>query len=79
MDASYIEQWRARSRQLRAEADRLTYAETSSMMRGLADDYLRIADIAEAMAAIRRSLYHAAIEADEAGRTGQSDPEATSS
>jgi hypothetical protein len=32
------------------------------MMRGLADDYLRIADIAEAMAAIRRVLYYAAIE-----------------
>jgi hypothetical protein len=39
------------------EAERLTYSETSNMMRGLADDYLRIADIAEAVAAIHRVLY----------------------
>jgi hypothetical protein len=38
------------------------YAETSNMMRGLADDYLRIADIAEAMAAIRRVLYYATLD-----------------
>jgi hypothetical protein len=50
MDASYIEQWRVRSKELRREAERLTYAETTNMMRGIADDYLRIADIAEAMA-----------------------------
>jgi hypothetical protein len=61
MDASYIEQWRVRSKELRSEAERLTYAETS-MMRGIADDYLRIADIAEAMAAIRRVLYYATLE-----------------
>jgi hypothetical protein len=62
MDTSYIEQWRMRSKELRAEAERLTYAETTNMMRGIADDYLRIADIAEAMAAIRRVLYYAALE-----------------
>jgi hypothetical protein len=38
MDASYIEQWRERSKQLRSEAERLTYAETSNMMREIADD-----------------------------------------
>jgi hypothetical protein len=32
------------------------------MMRGIADDYLRIGDIAEAMAAIRRVLYYATLE-----------------
>jgi hypothetical protein len=62
MDASYIEQWQVRSKELRVEAEQLTYAETSNMMGGLADDYLRIADIAEAMAAIRRVLYYATLE-----------------
>ena len=62
MDASYIKQWRLRSKELRAEAERLTYSETTNMMRGIADDYLRIADIAEAMAAIRRVLYYASLE-----------------
>jgi hypothetical protein len=55
----------AGARELRSEADGLTYAETGNMMRGLADDYQRIADIAEAMAAIRRVLYYAALESDE--------------
>jgi hypothetical protein len=62
MDASYIEQWRLRSKELRGEAERLTYSETANMMHGIADDYLRIADIAEAMAAIRRVLYYASLE-----------------
>jgi len=44
MDASYIKQWRLRSKELRAEAERLTYSETTNMMRGIADDYLRIAN-----------------------------------
>jgi hypothetical protein len=66
MDASYIEQWRVRSKELRGEAERLTYAETSDMMRGLADDYLRIADIAEAMATIRRVLYYATLQEEAA-------------
>jgi hypothetical protein len=61
MDASYIEQWRERSKQLRVEAERLTYAETSKMMREIADDYQRIADIADAMAGIRRVLYYATL------------------
>jgi hypothetical protein len=59
MDASYIKQWRLRSKELRAEAERLTYSETTNMMRGIADDYLRIADIAEVMAAIRQVLNYA--------------------
>jgi hypothetical protein len=58
MNASYIEQWRERSKHVRTEAERLTYAETSNMMRGIADDYERIADIADAMAGIRRILYY---------------------
>jgi hypothetical protein len=61
MDASYIEQWRERSKELRAKAEQLTYAETSNMMRGIADDYQRIADIADAMAGIRRVLEYAAL------------------
>jgi hypothetical protein len=62
MDTSYIEQWRERSKQLRTEAKRLTYAETRKMMSGIADDYQRIADIADAMAAIRRVLYYATFD-----------------
>jgi hypothetical protein len=58
MDASYIEQWRDRSKQLRVEAGRLTYAETSKLMSEIADDYERIADIADAMAGIRRVLFY---------------------
>ena len=50
------EQWRSRSKKLRSQAERMTYAETESLMLGIADDYARIAGIAEAMADIRRTL-----------------------
>jgi hypothetical protein len=60
MGAFYIEQWRERSKELRIKAERLTYAETSNLMRGIADDYQRIADIADAMAGIRRVLFYGA-------------------
>jgi hypothetical protein len=45
-------------KELRIKAEQLTYAETSNMMRGIADDYQRIADIADAMAGIRRVLFY---------------------
>jgi hypothetical protein len=66
---SYVEQWRERSKQLRAEAER-TYAETSNMMRGIADDYLRLADTAEAIAGIRRVLYYATLNEKAAPERG---------
>ena len=52
---SYVKQWRSRSKEVRSQAEQMTYAETKDLMLGIADDYARIAGIAEAMADIRRT------------------------
>jgi hypothetical protein len=48
--------WRARSEETRTQAEQMINPETRSLMLGFADDYGRIAQIAEAMALIRKAL-----------------------
>jgi hypothetical protein len=48
--------WHARSEEMRAQAGQMINPETRSLMLGIADDYGRIAQIAEAMALIRKAL-----------------------
>ena len=56
MESPYGEQWQIRSKELRAQAKQMTSPEAKSLMLGIADDYERLTQIAEAMALIRSVL-----------------------
>jgi hypothetical protein len=58
---SYVKQWRSRSKEVRSQAEQMTYAETKDLMLGIANDFTRIADIAEAMAELRSALANSPI------------------
>jgi hypothetical protein len=62
-ESPYAQQWQARARELRTQAQQLINPETKSLMLGVADDYDHLAQIAEAMALIRGVLA-SAIEHD---------------
>jgi hypothetical protein len=55
-EGPYTEQWRARAREIHAQAQQLANPETKKLMLGIGDDYDRLAQIAEAMALIRGVL-----------------------
>jgi hypothetical protein len=63
-ESPYGQQWQARARELRTQAQQLINPETKILMLGVADDYDRLTQIAEAMALIR-SVLASAIEHDE--------------
>jgi hypothetical protein len=56
METPYAEQWQVRSKELRTQAGQMTSPEAKSLMLGVADDYERLTQIAEAMALIRSVL-----------------------
>jgi hypothetical protein len=56
MESTHAEQWQVRSKELRAQAKQMISPETKSLMLGVADDYERLTQIAEAMALIRSVL-----------------------
>ena len=64
MESPYGEQWQIRSKELRAQAKQMTSPEAKSLMLGIADDYERLTQIAEAMALIR-SVLASALKNDE--------------
>jgi hypothetical protein len=55
-ESPYAKQWRARAREIHAQAQQMANPETKNMMLGVADDYGHLAQIAEAMALIRGVL-----------------------
>jgi hypothetical protein len=63
-ESPYARQWQARARELRAQAQQMTSPEAKILMLGVADDYDRLTQIAEAMALIR-SVLASAIKHDE--------------
>jgi hypothetical protein len=64
MESPYAEQWQVRSKELRTQAKQMTSPEAKSLMLGVADDYERLTQIAEAMALIR-SVLASALKNDE--------------
>jgi hypothetical protein len=68
-ESPYAQQWQARARELRTQAQQMISPEAKSLMLGVADDYEHLTQIAEAMALIR-SVLASAIEHDES-ETGQ--------
>jgi hypothetical protein len=63
-ESPYAQQWQARARELRAQAQQMISPEAKSLMLGVADDYEHLTQIAEAMALIR-SVLASAITHDE--------------
>jgi hypothetical protein len=55
-ESPYAKQWRARAREVRTHAQQMVDPVTKNLMLGAADDYGRLAQIAEAMALIRGVL-----------------------
>jgi hypothetical protein len=64
MESPYAQQWQARARELRTQAEQMISPEAKSLMLGAADDYEHLTQITEAMALIRGVLT-SAIEDDE--------------
>jgi hypothetical protein len=64
MESPYAQQWQARARELRTQAEQMISPEAKSLMLGVADDYEHLTQITEAMALIRGVLA-SAIEDDE--------------
>ena len=56
MESAYAEQWQVRSKAIRIQAEQMISPEAKSLMLGVADDYERLTQIAEAMALIRSVL-----------------------
>jgi hypothetical protein len=68
-ESAYAQQWQARAREVRTQAEHMISPEAKILMLGVADDYEHLTQIAEAMALIR-SVLASAIERDES-ETGQ--------
>jgi hypothetical protein len=68
-ESPFAQQWQARARELRTQAQQMISPEAKILMLGVADDYEHLTQIAEAMALIR-SVLASAIEHDES-ETGQ--------
>jgi hypothetical protein len=64
MESPYAQQWQARARELRTQAEQMISPEAKSLMLGAADDHEHLTRITEAMALIRGVLA-SAIEDDE--------------
>jgi hypothetical protein len=64
MESPHAQQWQARARALRTQAEQMISPEAKSLMLGAADDYEHLTQITEAMALIRGVLA-SAIEDDE--------------
>jgi hypothetical protein len=56
MESAYAEQWQVRSKAIRMQAEQMISPEAKSLMFGVADDYVHLTQIAEAMALIRSVL-----------------------
>jgi hypothetical protein len=69
MESSYAQQWQARARELHTQVEQMISPGAKTLMLGVANDYERLTQIAEAMALIR-GILATAIENDES-RTGQ--------
>jgi hypothetical protein len=63
-ESPYAQQWQARARELRTQAEQMISPDAKILMIGVADDYDHLSQIAEAMALIRGVLA-SAIEQDE--------------
>jgi hypothetical protein len=55
-ESAYAEQWQVRSKAIRIQAEQMISPEAKRLMLGVADDYERLTQIAEAMALIRSVL-----------------------
>ena len=63
IESPYAQEWQARARELRTQAQQMISPEAKSLMLGVADDYEHLTQIAAAMALIR-SVLASAIEHD---------------
>ena len=52
-ESPYAQQWQARAKELRTQAQQMISPEAKILMLGVADDYEHLTQIAEAMALIR--------------------------
>lgn len=68
-ESPYSQQWQGRAKELRIRAEQMISPEAKILMRGVADDYDHLTQIAEAMALIR-SVLASAIEYEESEAGG---------